>query len=75
MTAGAYSNDKCTLYMSFHVLPGYKISETPTQIIYFPIIAQSITNLTIHIVDQDDRLLDFREEKIIVKLHVRRRPQ
>jgi len=40
------------------------------QIIYLSIIIQSITDMTIR-VDQDNQLLDFRGEKITVRLHVR----
>jgi hypothetical protein len=76
ITTGAYSNGR-----SVHAIhefapkvpPGYKLSETPTQIIYLPIVARYVTDITVRVVDQNDRLIDFRGEEITIRLHVRRR--
>lgn len=76
ITSGSYCNGKPV--HSIHefsptVPPGYKITESPSRVIYLPIVGGVIDDLTIRIVDQNDHLVDFREEEITVRLHVRPR--
>ena len=49
ITTGAYYNDKPvhTIYkFSANVPPGYKLSKIPKKIIYLPVIARSVTDIT-----------------------------
>lgn len=54
------------------VPPGYKIIEIPRNVIYLPVVSQRINNLTITLLDQDNNLINFRGERISVRLHLRR---
>lgn len=74
ITCGAFLNDLRvhTIYSFFpSVPPGFKIIEKPSTIIYLPLTVSSIQQLQLRIVDQDDRLVNFRDETITVRLHIK----
>ena len=76
--SGAYLNSTlCHTLFEFDidVEPGYKITKEPQNNIYMPIIPegrQFIDNITVRILDDDGDLIDFRGEKIIVKLELKK---
>lgn len=53
------------------VAPGYKIVESPLPILYFPVSVKTINSVTIKILDQDGDLINFRNETITVRLHLK----
>ena len=55
------------------VPPGYHISQEPSNPIYLPIVDTNfIDQITLRIVDQNDQLINFRNEDISIRLHIRR---
>ena len=54
-----------------NVAPGEKIVETPTNLIYVPIIVDTISSLTCWLTDQDGNNLDLRGEVLTISLHAR----
>lgn len=75
IACGSYKNNVPTnIIHSFHIKdsPGYKIDEVPKNLIYLPLNTHSISELSIIICDQDDNLIDFRNENISVTLHIRK---
>lgn len=75
LTSGAYLNNDLvhTIHEFFpSVPPGYKIIEIPKQIIYLPIIVRKIDNISLKIVDEVGRLINFRKENISCRLHIRK---
>lgn len=54
------------------VPPGFKIVETPANIIYLPINTRTIDNISLKITDQNGKPINFREETITVTLHLKR---
>lgn len=76
LTSSAYYNQipSHTLFeFSPNVEPGYKISIEPRNIVYLPICTNNIDNITLRIVDQDGRLINFRGEDIVVRLELKRK--
>lgn len=69
-----YQNNQVPI---LHELPitvesGYKITETPSQIINLPVCVKEISQLVLYVVDQDNNLIDFRKEEIIIRIHLRK---
>jgi hypothetical protein len=74
---GSYSNNKPvhTLHEFFpSVPPGFKIIETPQNVIYMPINTRIIDYISLKIVDQDGNLINFRGEVVTIRLHLKRTP-
>ena len=60
-------------YYSFFpdVSPGFKIIESPVNLVYLPLLTDTISNLNLSITDQDDNLLNLRDEKLTARFHIR----
>lgn len=74
ITVGAYINGEKvhTIHQFFpSVPPGFKIIEVPSHIIYLPIGVKCIDYIQLRIVDQDGDLVNFRNEVITIRLHIK----
>ena len=72
--SGSYVNGttKSTIYSFFRkVSPGYKIIESPVNLVYLPLTLDTIDRLTVSITDQDDHLLNLTNEKLTIRFHIR----
>ena len=72
--SGSYVNGmtKNTIYSFFPKFsPGYKIIKSPVNIVYQPIMLDTIYSLEESITDQDDHLLNLRNEKLTIRFHIR----
>ena len=72
--SGSYVNGttKSTIYSFFpKVSPGYKIIESPVNLVYLPLTLDTIDSLNITITDQGDHLLNLRNEKLTIRFHIR----
>lgn len=54
-----------------NVGPGFKIIESPQNIIYFPVTVKVIDKITIKVIDQELNIVDFRKETITIRLHIK----
>lgn len=77
IVSGAYLNgiEKHTLFeFDIDVEAGYKLTKEPSNIIYMPVHPsgrQFIDNITIRILDDEGNLINFRGEKVIVKVELK----
>lgn len=73
---GSYINGRnCHTLFTFNphnVLPGHKLNVIPQHIVYLPIKNHRINSIQISLVDQDDRLVDFRNEQISCRIHIKK---
>lgn len=56
-----------------NVPPGYRVIETPRNVIYFPVMQNTLSSLKIRILDINDNLVNLRGEEIQIYLHLRRK--
>lgn len=62
-----------TIYQFFpSVGAGFKLIEEPNPVIYSPVSKHTISNITLRITDQLGELVNFRGERITIRLHLRR---
>ena len=54
------------------VEPGFKIVETPRNVIYFPLNVLQLRNVTVSVHDQDGDIVNFQGEVITARIHLKR---
>ena len=71
--SGSYVNGttKNTIPFFPKVSPGYKVIESPVNLVYLPLTLDTIDSLNVSITDQDDHLLNLRNEKLTIRFHIR----
>jgi len=72
--AGSYVNGSIqpTVYSFFpNVSPGYKIIETPHNLVYLPVTQEKICSMLTTLTDQTGKVLNLRGEAITMRLHLR----
>lgn len=72
--SGSYvnGNKNPTIYSFFpNVAPGYKIVESPVNLVYLPLIVDTIASLQTSLTDQDGNVVNLRNENITMRFHIR----
>lgn len=75
LVCGSYINgEEAHILHEFfpNVPPGVKIIEVPSNVIYLPINARNIDGIYVRLLDQDGRLINFRDEIVTLRLHLRK---
>lgn len=76
IVTGSYINNKPAhiLYSFFPTVEsGFNIVHTPQNVVYLPItVRESIESISIRIIDQNNQLVNFRGEKINVKINIKK---
>lgn len=72
---GSYHNgEESNILFSFpsYLVPiGYKINIIPPTMVYLPVITNVINSITFSITDDNNNLLDFKDENMALAIHVR----
>ena len=71
ITGGSYYNGRPShtlLEFAPSVPPGFELDISPSKPDYLPVITDSIDNITITLLDQKGRPVNFRDEEIVIRL-------
>lgn len=74
IVSGSYNNGvpTNTIYKCFITTPpGYRIIESPMNIIYLPVTVETIYSIGIRLIDEAYNLINFRGEEISIELHLK----
>lgn len=74
IASGSFVNNRPSHFIyGFYpdVPPGYKMIQRPSTVIYHPIVTNIISYLRIRVLDQNHQLINFRNELITIRLHLR----
>lgn len=74
ITSGSFINGVASdcLYKCFITTPpGYRIIEIPINVVYLPVTTTEIDTIHIRVTDQNNSLINFRNEEIAIELHLK----